>query len=140
MSTSNTSPSHVRSILAVDDAEAMRGLLKHHLAADYELTMATSAEEALELLQQRAFQVVLTDIGLPDQSGFDLCAAVQKQHPDTVVMMITGLYDAQYAERAIDAGIFSFVTKPIDFARLVPLLEDAFRHHAARAARRKRAR
>jgi DNA-binding NtrC family response regulator len=140
-STPSIPPSSDRRILAVDDAEPIRSLLHHYLGKDYELTMAASAEEALEILKSRAFQVVLTDIGLPGQSGFDLCAAVQKVHPDTVVMMITGLFDAQYAKRAIDAGVFSFVTKPIDFTRLMTLLADAFKHQAARAsARIKRAR
>jgi DNA-binding NtrC family response regulator len=124
-----------RCILAVDDEEPIRGLLRYYLSSSYELVTAASAEEALDLLQTRSFPVVITDIGLPGKSGFDLCQSVQKAHPDTVVMMITGLFDAQYAKRAIDAGVFSFLTKPIDFKRLMTLIEDAFRHHAARAKR-----
>jgi DNA-binding NtrC family response regulator len=124
-----------RCILAVDDEEPIRGLLRYYLDSSYELVTAASAEEALDVLRTRAFPVVITDIGLPGKNGFELCAAVQKTHPDTVVMMITGLFDAQYAKRAIDAGVFSFLTKPIDFKRLMALIEDAFRHHAARAKR-----
>ena len=50
--------------------------------------------------------------------------------------MITGLFDAQYAKRAIDAGVFSFLTKPIDFKRLMTVVEDALKHQAVVAARR----
>jgi two-component system, NtrC family, response regulator AtoC len=123
-------------ILAVDDEEPIRGLLKHYLSPTYDLVITSSAEEALEALRGHPFQVVITDIGLPGQSGFDLCASVVKNHPDTVVMMITGLFDAQYAKRAMDAGVFSFLTKPIDFKRLKAVLDDALKHNAARVARR----
>lgn len=128
-------------ILAVDDEEPIRGLLKYYLGPKYELVTTASAEEALEALSSRSFNLVITDIGLPGQTGFDLCESVKQQHPDTVIMMITGLFDAQYAKRAIDAGVFSFLTKPIDFKRLMTVVEDALKHQAVLAARRsKRAR
>ncbi len=94
------------------------------------------------ILQNRTFHLLITDIGLPGaMDGFDLCERVQRHHPDTVMMMITGLFDAQYAKRAIDAGAFSFLNKPIDFRRLMPLIEDALRHQAVRVSQRsKRAR
>ena len=137
MSTSSPAPStSSQSILAVDDEEPIRGLLKYYLATKYQLVVAASAEEALEILGTRSFQLVITDIGLPGQSGFDLCEAVKQGHPDTVIMMITGLFDAQYAKRAIDAGVFSFLTKPIDFKRLMTVVEDALKHQAVVAARR----
>jgi DNA-binding NtrC family response regulator len=130
-----------RGILAVDDEEPIRGLLKYYLGPKYDLVTTSSAEEAMEALQTRSFQLVITDIGLPGQTGFDLCETVKQNHPDTVIMMITGLFDAQYAKRAIDAGVFSFLTKPIDFKRLLTVVEDALKHQALLAARRaKRAR
>lgn len=143
MSTSSSpSPStSSRGILAVDDEEPIRGLLKYYLGPKYDLVTTSSAEEAMEALQARSFQLVITDIGLPGQTGFDLCETVKQGHPDTVIMMITGLFDAQYAKRAIDAGVFSFLTKPIDFKRLLTVVEDALKHQALLAARRaKRAR
>src|SRR5690348_6738690 len=98
------------SILAVDDDEPIRGLLKYYLAQKYQLVVTSSAEEAMEALSTRSFQLLITDIGLPGRTGFDLCEVIKQGHPDTVIMMITGLFDAQYAKRAIDAGVFSFLT------------------------------
>ena len=140
-SSSPASSNGTTGILAVDDEEPIRGLLKYYLGPKYDLVTTSSAEEALEALQGRSFQLVITDIGLPGQTGFDLCESVKQKHPDTVIMMITGLFDAQYAKRAIDAGVFSFLTKPIDFKRLMTVVEDALKHQAVVAARRsKRAR
>jgi DNA-binding NtrC family response regulator len=136
MSTPSPVPTPPQAILAVDDEEPIRGLLKYYLASKYQLVVAASAEEAIEVLGTRSFQLVITDIGLPGQSGFDLCEVVKQGHPDTVIMMITGLFDAQYAKRAIDAGVFSFLTKPIDFKRLMTVVEDALKHQGVLAARR----
>jgi DNA-binding NtrC family response regulator len=141
MSSSPATSTSQQAILAVDDEEPIRGLLKYYLAPKYDLVTTASAEEALEALSTRSFHLVITDIGLPGQTGFDLCEAVKQGHPDTVIMMITGLFDAQYAKRAIDAGVFSFLTKPIDFKRLMSVVEDALKHQAVVASRRsKRAR
>jgi DNA-binding NtrC family response regulator len=142
MSTPSSSPASsngLAGILAVDDEEPIRGLLKYYLGPKYDLVTTSSAEEAMEALSSRSFQLVITDIGLPGQTGFDLCESVKQRHPETVIMMITGLFDAQYAKRAIDAGVFSFLTKPIDFKRLMTVVEDALKHQAVLAARRKRA-
>jgi DNA-binding NtrC family response regulator len=142
MSTSSSPSSNgLQGILAVDDEEPIRGLLKYYLGTKYDLVTTSSAEEALDVLSGRSFNLVITDIGLPGQTGFDLCESVKQNHPDTVIMMITGLFDAQYAKRAIDAGVFSFLTKPIDFKRLMTVVEDALKHQAIVASRRsKRAR
>jgi DNA-binding NtrC family response regulator len=138
---SSPSSNGLQGILAVDDEEPIRGLLKYYLGNKYDLITTSSAEEALEVLSGRSFNLVITDIGLPGQTGFDLCESVKQNHPDTVIMMITGLFDAQYAKRAIDAGVFSFLTKPIDFKRLMTVVEDALKHQAIVASRRsKRAR
>jgi DNA-binding NtrC family response regulator len=129
------------SILAVDDAEPIRQLLKFYLAASYDLVTAETAEDALAALQSRSFPLVITDVGLPGKSGFELCEDLKKSHPDTMIIVITGLFDMQYAKRAIDAGASGFLTKPIDFKRLQALIADALKHHAHREElRNKRAR
>jgi DNA-binding NtrC family response regulator len=129
------------SILAVDDAQPIRQLLNFYLAPSYDVVMADSAEQALQVLESRTFELVITDIGLPGKSGFDLCESLKKMHPDTMIVVVTGLFDMQYAKRAIDAGATSFLTKPIDFKRLQTVVEDALKVHAHRAGlRNKRAR
>jgi DNA-binding NtrC family response regulator len=124
------------SLLAVDDEGPIRQLFKFYLASAYDLVTAESAEEALQVLQSRSFPLVLTDIGLPGKSGLELCEALKASHPDTMIIVITGLFDMQYAKRALDAGATSFLTKPIDFKRLQTAIEDALKHHAHRQSLR----
>lgn len=127
------------SILLVDDEESIRRLLKHYLGTRYTCAVSASAEEAQTALAAKRYQLVIADIGLPGSSGLELCESIKKAHPDTVVMMITGLAEAQYARQAMAAGAFSFLSKPIDFARLGTLVEDALKHQAILVQRRRRA-
>jgi two-component system response regulator HydG len=120
------------SILVIDDEEAILHLMEFHLASKYRCATVPSAEAAFQLLEKDCFQVVLTDIKLPGASGFDVCEFVRTHCPQTVMMMMTGMQGALYARRAIEAGVFSFVTKPIEFAQLLRLIDEALRHQALR--------
>jgi len=125
--------SNLSSILVIDDEDAIIQLMKFHLGQKYNLSTATSAEDALKQLETQTFQLVLTDIHLPGASGFEICDVLRARHPRTVIMMMTGMQGALYARRALEAGVFSFVTKPIEFGRLEQLVQGALRHQALAA-------
>ncbi len=125
-----------RSILVIDDEDAILELIEFHLGQDHRCATALSAEDAFKLLEKESFHLVLTDINLPGASGFDVCEFVRAHCPETVLMMMTGMQGALYARRALEAGVFSFVTKPIEFSHLLRLIGDALRHQALLANRR----
>ena len=125
--------SEPNSILVIDDEEAILDLLRYHIGSKYRCVTATSAEEAMRVLETESFHLVLTDIRLPGASGFELGEVVRTRYPQTVVMMMTGMQGGLYARRALEAGVFSFVTKPIEFTRLAQLIEGALRHQAIMA-------
>jgi DNA-binding NtrC family response regulator len=119
-------------ILVVDDEEPILRLMEFQLAAKHHCVTVASAEAAFVRLEQERFDVVLTDVKLPGASGFEVCDFVRARCPATVMMMMTGMQGAVYARRAIEAGVFSFVTKPIQFGQLHTLIEAAIRHRALR--------
>jgi DNA-binding NtrC family response regulator len=132
------SESSAPTLLAVDDEEPIRSLLELHLGSWLSCVTVGSAEEAFEVLGQRAFDVVLSDVKLPKASGLEICDFVRRHDPDTVMMLMTG-YGAEYASRAIEAGVFAFITKPFDLAQIDKTIENALRHRTlALAARLKR--
>jgi DNA-binding NtrC family response regulator len=116
------------SILIVDDEEPMRRLLALQLQSDYRCVTAGSAEEAIELLGTRCFNIVLTDIMLPGASGLDLCQAVQTKCPNTVVVIISGMTDIHYAIQAMRHGAFDYLLKPVDSSQLKRAVERALLH------------
>ena len=127
-----------RSILVIDDEDAILRLMEFHLSREHRCTTVLSAEEAFRLMEKESFHIVLTDINLPGASGFDVCDYVRSHCPETVMMMMTGMQGALHAKRALDAGVFSFVTKPIEFSRLLRLISDALRHQAMMASHKAR--
>jgi DNA-binding NtrC family response regulator len=129
-------------VLIIDDEEVLVRILHGHLSQSFQCTTAATAEEAFLLLKAQPYQVILTDLRLPGASGFDVCHHVRQHYPETVILMMTGMDGGRYASQALAAGVFHFVTKPIDFSHLELLVKDALRHQAlsARLGRRREAR
>ena len=120
-----------RRILLVDDDEALLARLARHLGEDHEVTTAGSAEEALELLEERGpFAAVVTDQGLPGLSGVALLARAAEAFPSTVRLMMTGCAQVYLALEALEeGGIFRFLVKPVPDAFLDEVLRQALRRH-----------
>ena len=123
-------------ILIIDDEEPIRRLLSTCLSNDYSCTVASSAEEATELLGATNFSLVITDIMMPGASGLELCQLIQKACPDTVVLVVSGMTDIQFAIEAMRQGAFDYITKPFDLGQVLLSVERALRFQALVAAKR----
>jgi two-component system chemotaxis sensor kinase CheA len=103
-----------RRVLLIDDAPFFRNLLTPVLkAAGYAVTTATSAEDALALMRDRDFDVVLTDIDMPGMNGFDLASAM-RDNPRTADLPIIGLsslVSPDAIERGRQVGLYDYVAK-----------------------------
>ena len=117
-------------VLFVDDEvnilKAVKRLLRNE---PWEVQCASRPQEALELLDTQAVQVVVSDQRMPEMSGVDLLAAVRERHPDVVRMMLTGYTEMNVAVEAINRGeIFRLITKPWNDEELKATLRQAFDH------------
>ena len=106
-------------ILVVDDEESICEALKEVLEYEsYAVTAVTRAEEALKLLADETFDVLISDIKMPEMDGMELLEQVRKLS-DVPVIMITGHGDIDTAVSALKKGAFDFITKPLDLNRLL---------------------
>ena len=116
-------PNKIRSILAVDDDRGVLSVIKDQLEREgYTVLTAQSGAEALRVLQTTTPLVVLLDLGLPQESGFDVLARIKKFKPELQVVMVTGSHKEEEARRAFELGAWDYVTKPIDFNYLRGIL------------------
>jgi len=100
-------------VLIVDDEKNMRRSLETMLADEgYAVRAAESAEEALGLLANEAFFMVITDARLGGMSGYDLLGKIRQQWPDVPALMITAYATPRLAVEAIKAGAVDYLAKP----------------------------
>ena len=92
-------------ILAVDDQRYFRELVEGLLAEEgFEAQTASSGEEALRLLDQSRFDVVLTDLVMPGMDGSELLHRIKQRDPDQEVVVVTGVVDVKTAVDAMKTG------------------------------------
>ncbi len=101
-------------VLIVDDNPAMCLILEAVLVSNgYDVQTAAGGEAARKLLAAKAFDVVVTDIGMPAITGIDLLNDIQRMAPDTSVLLMTGLPSVETATKALQGGAFDYMVKPI---------------------------
>lgn len=100
-------------VLIVDDEEVALKNLKHVMAREgYDVAGTQSGEEALALIKDQPFDVVLTDLQMEKMDGMQLLKACRAISPDTEVIMITGYATAETAVEAMKEGAFYYIAKP----------------------------
>ncbi|AMY13006.1 Transcriptional regulatory protein ZraR [Luteitalea pratensis] len=108
-----------RPLLLVDDEGAFRrGVAEYLSGTGFTVTEASTVAEALEQLEGFAFDVVLTDLRLPDGEGTTVLDAARARYPDILVLVVTGHGSIRAAVDAIRQGAADFVTKPFQLAEL----------------------
>jgi two-component system response regulator PilR (NtrC family) len=100
-------------ILVVDDEKSMREVLTIMLEKEgYVVGEAASGEEALDLVRQNGFNVMLTDLKMPGMSGLELTERVRSLDPNVVVITMTAFASLESAVEALRLGAFDYITKP----------------------------
>lgn len=103
------------SILVVDDEPHVGGLICEWLILDgYVCDSTTSGVAALKLFQQNKYDLLITDISMPDVSGMDLLEQARKTDPDIAVVMATGVDDRDTANKALNLGADGYAIKPFN--------------------------
>jgi CheY-like chemotaxis protein len=101
-------------VLVVDDEAVVLTVLREALRrGGYRVTTAASAEEAIDLMQRRRFDLVLTDKNLPGASGLDVLRAARALSPAPAIVLITGYSSYDSAVEALDIGAHDYIEKPI---------------------------
>ena len=102
-----------RRCLVADDEPRLRQVLCRLMTAEgYECLEAGSGAEALAALADTSVPLVLTDLRMPQMDGLELLRELGQRHPDTAVLMITGIADVDVAVRALGLGATDYITKP----------------------------
>jgi CheY-like chemotaxis protein len=121
-------------ILIVDDEEAILETMAFTFEDDYDVLTATSARQALDLLDSGApVAAVITDQRMPEMTGVEFLARVCERHANTTRIILTGYADGAAMARAINEGhVYAYVTKPWEPEELKQLVHRAVEVHRLR--------
>ena len=112
-----------RILLIDDDKNTANGLRKILLQDGYDTRCAYTGNEALNLIDTEHFDIVITDMKLPDISGFSIIEKVKKKDADIPVIMITAFSSLQTAIDAMKKGADDYLTKPVNIEELELILK-----------------
>jgi len=121
------------SILVVDDSAAVRENLSELLTAEgYEVDNCAGGREALQYLQERAYDVVLTDLSMPDVDGMAVLSYLVDHFPETSCIIVTGFGTIQTAVDAMRVGAYDYLCKPVKTQEIVMVIARALEHQRLR--------
>jgi putative nucleotidyltransferase with HDIG domain len=124
-------------LLIVDDEAEVRGVLCDLLGETYECSEAASAEEALALLREKNYQLVISDITMSGMTGLEMIPQAKVVSPDTVIVMISGMQTIESAINALRLGAFDYLMKPFDLRQAEAAVARALEHHELITAKRR---
>jgi DNA-binding NtrC family response regulator len=124
-------------ILVVDDEEAVRTTLGEMLqAGGYACTALSEGRDALRALRSGGFEVVITDVRLPDMSGLDLLSIIRDKYPSTPVIVVTGFASVESTIGAMRRGAFDYIPKPFTRDAVMTAVDLALQAGTVRGRRR----
>ena len=114
------------SILVVDDELLIRDLLYDFFTGQgWTITVAENGEKAMDLMRSRNFDLVLTDVRMPEMDGLTLAEELHKSHPELPVVIMTGFPSVDSAISALRSRVHDYVVKPFNINQLYKTIEAA---------------
>ncbi len=115
-------------ILIVEDEKAIRNVLRNILSDEdktFELDEAENGKQAIDMLSDKEYDLVLCDIKMPGVDGIEVLENIREKHPDTSVIMISGHGDLDTAVDCMRKGAYDYISKPPDLNRLLTTVRRA---------------
>ncbi len=111
-------------ILVVDDEASIREFLEIMLKRErYDVSCVDSATKCLDELNSKSFDIILTDINMPEVDGLQLLAKIKTQNPNAIVVIMTAYGSAESAVQAMKNGASDYISKPFQIEELLVILE-----------------
>ncbi len=112
--------------LIVDDESFTLELFEYELKSQgFEVTTASSGTQGIEALKKQDYDVILTDLNMPDITGIEMVKNTKSIRPHTEIIVVTGDDSSEKAVEAIREGAFDYILKPVDFDKLFTSVRNA---------------
>jgi sigma-B regulation protein RsbU (phosphoserine phosphatase) len=124
-------PGTAERVLVVDDDEPLAKVMARVLRSrGLECDVAFSGAEARRLIEAQDYAVALLDVRLPDESGYGFLEEMRSTHPDTAIVMISGVDDPELGKAALEHGAYAYHVKPVGATQLYLLVVNNLRRRS----------
>ena len=113
-------------VLLVDDEKEFLEIMSERMKArDMEVTTATSAQQALEIIEKESFDAIILDFQMPGMDGMDALKAIKAKKPELQIILLTGYATVEKSVEAMKIGATDFIEKPADLEVLAEKIKSA---------------
>lgn len=114
-------------VLVIDDEEIVRISCRKCLTPEgYEVDVAANGADGLRLTRENPYDLILTDLKMPDMDGMEFLMTMKEIQPEAKVIMITGYSTVEHAEEARRRGAYNYIEKPFTPDTLITAVKEAF--------------
>jgi two-component system, NtrC family, C4-dicarboxylate transport response regulator DctD len=124
-------------LLVEDDLTLLRASARSLTRAGYKTDAVSCGAEALQMLENDHFDVVVSDVAMPDMDGIALLAAIRERDPSLPVVLVTGTPTLATAAQALEQGALRYLTKPVPAKLLIDTVAEAVAYCRLARANRK---
>ena len=122
-------------VLLIDDEEPLLEVFVAALSPDFEVVTANSVREGEQILQQRAFKVVVAEHLMPGGNGMIFLVRAREEYPHMQRILVTGYMKPELLMRSVnEAALFRYLLKPVSLPELVKVVQEAAKAHDASVA------
>ena len=113
-------------VLMVDDEKEFLEIMSERMKArGIDVTTATSADQALEIIEKESFDAIILDFMMPGMDGMDALKAIKAKKPESQIILLTGYATVEKSVEAMKIGATDFVEKPVDLEILAKKIKNA---------------
>ena len=120
---------HANLLIVDDDVDIAANLADILMDRGFRVDLAHCGEEALRLAESTDYDAALLDFKMPDMDGAKLFAAIREVQPELVAIMVTAYAADDGVQRALDAGTWKVMRKPVDVPEMLACVDEAVAHH-----------
>lgn len=125
-------------ILVIDDERRMCESVHELLTGSgYDVSTTQSSADAVEMIKSHSFDLIVTDIKMPDISGLEILKIAKEVDPETIVILMTGYASLESSLEAIKNGAFEYLLKPVEFSQLEIAVRRGFENRAVNLERKR---
>ena len=116
-------------VLCIDDEPGVRQSFFMVLKGEFQVLLAESGAEAMDIFSKNPVDLILLDILLPDTDGIALLEKLKEMDPNTEIIMVTAVKDVQTAVKAIKLGAYEYIVKPFSVEDVIYIINRALEKH-----------